>query len=101
LNAIRFKKLHSKLFSYKYPWLALVLNLFFWGTGYFYVKRKRILGIFLLIIQIFIFGGYAFGQSQWQNLFEGVSYSFLTILLGLYLGIDAYKLARDVNLGNE
>ncbi len=101
LNALRLKKLHSKLLSYKYPWLALILNVFLWGTGYLYVKRKRFLGILLLIVQIFIIGGYAFGQSNWQNVFEGISYSFLTIILAIYLGIDAYRLACNVNSGKE
>jgi len=97
LNAIRFKKLHSKLILYKRPWLAALLNIFFWGVGYFYVKRKRVIGSLLLVIQIFVLGGYAFGQGNWKNVFEGISYSFLTILLSIYLGIDAYRIAKDVN----
>jgi hypothetical protein len=101
INEARLKKLHSKLFTYKRPWIALLLNLFLWGTGYFYVKRKRLLGALLLIIQIFVIGGYAFGQGSWQSIFEGVSYSFLTILLGMYLGLDAYRLARNANAGKE
>jgi len=101
LNELRLKKLHSKFFAYKRPWVALLLNLFLWGTGYFYVKRKRILGVILLAIQIFVIGGYTFGQGTWQSIFEGVSYSFLTVLLAIYLGVDAYHLAKDVNAGKE
>ena len=101
LNEARLKKLRSKLFTYKRPWVALLLNLFLWGTGYFYVKRKRLLGVLLLLVQIFMIGGYAFGQGSWQSVFEGVSYSFLTIILGIYLGVDAYHLARKVNSEKE
>ena len=101
LNEKRFRKLHSKFFAYKRPWIALLLNLFLWGTGYFYVKRKRFLGALLLILQIFIIGGYAFGQGSWQSIFEGMSYSFLTIIVAIYLGIDAYRLARNVNAGKD
>ena len=101
LNEARLKKLRSKLFTYKRPWVALLLNLFLWGTGYFYVKRKRLLGVLLLLVQIFMIGGYAFGQGSWQSVFEGVSYSFLTIILGIYLGVDAYRLARKVNSEKE
>jgi hypothetical protein len=101
LNEARLKKLHSKFFAYKRPWVALLLNLFLWGIGYFYVKRKRFLGLLLLITQIFVIGGYAFGKGSWQNVFEGVSYSFLTIILGIYLGLDAYHQAQQVNSGKE
>jgi hypothetical protein len=101
LNEVRLKKLHSKFFAYKRPWVALFLNLFLWGTGYFYVKRKKVLGIILLLIQIFVIGGYASGQGSWQNIFEGASYSFLTIFLAIYLGVDAYHIAKDVNAGRN
>jgi hypothetical protein len=101
LNEKRFKKLESKFFAYKRPWVALILNLFLWGTGYFYVKRKKFLGVILLASQIFIIGGYAFGKGSWQSIFEGASYSFLTILLAIYLGVDAYHLAKDVNAGKD
>jgi len=101
LNEARLKKLRSKFFAYKRPWVALLLNLFLWGTGYFYVKRKRVLGFLLLITQIFIIGGYAFGQGSWKSIFEGVSYSFLTLIVAVYLGVDAYRLANVVNSGKE
>jgi len=94
-------RLRKKLLEYKRPWLAALLNMFLWGTGYFYVKRKRLLGALLLLIQVFVIGGYAINQGSWKNIFEGVSYSFLTILVAIYLGIDAYRLARDVNAGKE
>ncbi|MGV8087072.1 MAG: hypothetical protein ACP5N1_05575 [Candidatus Woesearchaeota archaeon] len=97
----RLKKLHKKLLIYKRPWLAALLNIFLWGMGYFYIKRKRFLGSLLLIIQVFVIGGFAFGQGDWKNIFEGMSYSFLTIIISISLGIDAYRLARDVNSGKE
>ena len=97
----RIKRLRKKFLEYKRPWLALLLNLFLWGTGYFYVKRKRLLGAILLAVQIFVIGGYAIHQGSWQNIFEGATYSFLTIILAIYLGVDAYQLARNVNSGKE
>jgi len=97
----RLKKLHKKLAGYKRPWLAALLNIFLWGIGYFYVKRKRILGAFLLMVQIFIIGGYAFGKGGISGIFEGASFSFLTIIISLFLGYDAYRLAKNVNAGKE
>lgn len=93
----RLKKLHEKIAGYKRPWLAALLNMLFWGMGYFYIKRKKMLGALLLIIQIFVIGGFAFNMGTLQNLFEGVSYSFLALIISLYLGVDAYKLARTAN----
>lgn len=99
LQEARFKKLRTKLFVYKRPWLAALLNIFIWGTGYFYVKRRRILGTILLLVQIFILGGYIFRMSTIAGAFEGVSVSFLTMIVGIYLGVDAYRLARQANAG--
>jgi hypothetical protein len=93
------RRLKNRLLDYKRPWIALLLNLFLWGTGYFYVKRKRLLGVLLLLIQIFVIGGFASGQGSVKNVFEGVSSGFLTIIVAIYLGIDAYHLAQDVNKG--
>ena len=91
------KTIHHKLLVYKHPWIALLLNVFLWGTGYFYVKRKRVLGALLLLFQIFLVGGYSFNQINWKNIFEAVSYSFITILLSIYLGLDAYAQAKRAN----
>lgn len=101
IQQARLKKLHSNLLVYKHPWLAALLNIFLWGIGYFYVKRKRFLGAVLLLLQIFIIGGYAFGQSNISGVFEGVSYSFLTVIISLFLGFDAYRIAKNVNAGKE
>jgi len=97
----RLKKLRSKLFVYKHPWLAALLNMFLWGIGYFYVKKKRLLGALLLLIQIFVIGGYAIGKGGISGLFEGASVSFLTVIISIYLGVDAYRLAKNVNAGKE
>ncbi len=96
LNKLK-DKLKSRLLHYKRPWVALLLNLFLWGIGYFYVKRKRLLGALLLLVQIFVVGGFAFGQGSVKNIFEGISSGFLTIIVAIYLGVDAYHLAQEVN----
>ena len=95
----RLKNLRKKLSVYKNPWIAAILNLVLWGTGYFFVKRKRLLGTLLLLVQIFIIGGFAFNQDSWKNIFEGISYIFLTIIISIYLGVDAYRQAKEVNVG--
>jgi hypothetical protein len=101
LQEDRFKRLCTKLFVYKHPWLAALLNIFFWGTGYFYVKRKKFLGAVLLLVQMFIIGGYIFSMNTIAGVFEGFSYSFLMLIISIYLGVDAYKLARQVNAGTD
>jgi hypothetical protein len=97
-EVIRKKLVHNKLIVYKYPWVALLLNVFLWGTGYFYLKRKRILGALLLLVQIFLVGGLSFNQVSLKNTFEAITYSFITVLLSLYLGYDAYNTAKKVNM---
>jgi hypothetical protein len=97
----RLKKLHKKLSDYKRPWLAALLNLLIWGSGYFYAKRKRVLGIFLFIIQLFIIGGYFVSEGNITTAFEGVSYSFLTLIISITLAVDAYSQARKSNAGKE
>jgi hypothetical protein len=95
------KRLHKKLGGYKRPWLAALLNIFLWGIGYFYIKKRRMLGTLLILIQIFIIGGYAIRQNSITGIFEGISYSFLTIIISISLGVDAYRLAREVNTGKK
>jgi len=97
-KVIRKKLARNKLIVYKYPWVALLLNVFLWGTGYFYLKRKRILGALLLLVQIFLVGGLSFNQVSLKNTFEAITYSFITVLLSLYLGYDAYNTAKKVNM---
>ena len=94
------KKLRKKLSIYKRPWLASLLNFFIWGSGYLYIKKKRLLGVILFIIQLFIIAGYSLNQGAVKTLFEALSTSFLTILVAVYISIDAYKIAREINKEN-
>jgi hypothetical protein len=93
----RLKKLRKKLSEHKRPRLAALLNIFIWGAGYFYVEKRRILGMLLFVVQLFVVGGYIISTGNITTSFEGVSYSFLTIIISVYLGVDAYRLARQVN----
>ena len=96
----RLKRLHKRLSEYKRPWLAALLNIFLWGTGYFYVKRRRLLGTLLLLVELFTIGGYVLSTGNITTAFEGVSYSFLTIIISVSLGIDAYHQAQHANAVN-
>jgi ABC-type proline/glycine betaine transport system permease subunit len=91
--------LRKKVLHFKRPWLAALLNFFVWGLGYWYVGKKRFLGILLFIIELFVVGGFSFGQSTLKSIFEGLSYSFLSVIIGLYLSFDAYKIAKDLDEG--
>ena len=89
--------LKKKVFHYKRPWLAALLNFLIWGLGYFYVGRRRVRGIILFMIQLFIIGAFSLNQNDLKTVFESLSYSFLTIIVSLYLSFDAYRLAHTVN----
>jgi hypothetical protein len=91
--------LRKKVFNFKRPWLAAVLNFFIWGLGYWYVGRKRFLGVILFIIELFVLGGFSFGLNALQTMIEGLSYSFLSLIIALYLSFDAYKIAREIDEG--
>jgi hypothetical protein len=97
----RLRKLHKKLSEYKRPWLAALLNLFIWGAGYFYVKRRRLFGALLFLVELFTIGGYVLSTGNINTAFEGVSYSFLTIIISITLGIDAYNQAGRYNQGKD
>jgi len=73
------------------------LNIFLWGTGYFYVKKRRILGTLLFLVELFTIGGFILSTGNITTAFEGVSYSFLTLIISISLGVDAYGQARKVN----
>ena len=97
----RLKNLHRKLGDYKRPWLAALLNIFLWGTGYFYIKKRRFLGTILFLVEVFVLGGYIIAAGSITGVFEGISYSFMTVIISMLLGIDAYRLARNVNAKKE
>lgn len=100
-----FKKLKShkkkmqklKLLHYKRPWLASLLNFFIWGSGYLYIGRKRTVGILVFLIQTFIIGAFSFEQNDLKTTFEGMSYSLMLFLIGIYLSYDAFKTAKSFN----
>ncbi|MGV8141024.1 MAG: hypothetical protein ACP5NW_01130, partial [Candidatus Woesearchaeota archaeon] len=88
-HAARIRKLHL-LVAYKRPWLAALLNFFIWGIGYFYIGKRRWLGSFLFLVQLFIIGGYAATIGHISGAFEGASFGFLTLMVSIALAVDAY-----------
>ena len=100
-----FKKLKShkkriqnlRLLDYKSPWIAAILNFFFWGIGYFYVGKKKFLGVIMFLIQVFIVGAFSFAQNDVRTASEGITYTLMLILITLFLAYDAFKLAKAVN----
>lgn len=100
-----FKKLKShksklkklRLLHYKNPWIAGILNFFFWGIGYFYVGKKKFLGVIMFLIQVFIVGAFSFAQNDVRTTSEGITYTLMLIMITLFLAYDAFKLARAAN----
>lgn len=74
------------------PWLAAVLNFFFWGLGYLYV-RKVFLGLCFMASVLIIL---AASGIVVEDPARAVSLMFFAwILLGTGLARDAYRIAKE------
>jgi len=87
----------KKNLRYKRPWLAAILNFFFWGIGYLYLKKKTGMGVLLLFVWFFLGAGFWINEVQAKNAFEGFSYFFLVIIISGYLAYDGYMTAKERN----
>ena len=85
----------------KKPWTAAILNLFFFGGGYLYNGKRKMLGFALIMAWILIRYGeitiydtnLVFGK--WLVLFSGL------VVLMFSLAADAYKEAKAINEQNK
>jgi hypothetical protein len=85
----------------KKPWMAAILNLFFFGGGYLYNGKRKVLGLALIMAWILIRYGeitiydtnLVFGK--WLVLFAGL------VVLMFSLAADAYKEAKAINEQNK
>ena len=75
----------------KNPYLAAVLNFFFWGIGYLYIGKRRVLGIGLLLVEIFwhipwLILGFT-GIFGFPYIFSSIAMTILSIVIAY----DAYS----------
>ena len=81
----------------KNPWVAAVLNLFFFGGGYLYNGKRKVLGLALIVAWILI----RYGEitifltnlvfEKWLVLFTGL------VVIMFSLASDAYREAKEIN----
>jgi len=75
----------------KSQWIAFFLNLFLWGSGYIYLKKRQTLGVGLLVTEILMHISWIYIGF---NAIFGIPEIYNTIgmlILSLVLAYDAYK----------
>jgi hypothetical protein len=81
----------------KNPWLAAILNLFFFGGGYVYNGKRRVMGLGLILgwllirigeIKIYLTG---LVTDKWLIMFCGL------VLLQISFAVDAYRETKEIN----
>lgn len=98
---IKTKKHLEIIKKVKFPWFASLLNFFIWGLGYLYIGKRRTMGIILIAVELFVFGGLIMSVAEVHGSYETLNYSFLSLLLSAYLAYDAFRLAKEKNAENN
>ncbi len=75
----------------KSQWLAFFLNLFLWGSGYIYLKKRQTLGVGLLVTEILMHISWIYLGFDAIFGIPGIYNSIGMLILSLALAYDAYK----------
>ncbi len=77
----------------KKPWLAALLNFFFWGMGYVYVGKRIAFGILIFLVGL-IETVWAFYQGEYLLHPAYITASTIAAIAFTY---DGYRNAQEVN----
>ncbi len=78
----------------KNPWIAAILNFFFWGTGYVYNGKRVWFGIGLFVSDVFMMWS-AVIQTLQSGGVESIMWHGL-VLITLLFAYDAYREAKEL-----
>ena len=84
----------------KNPWIALVLNVLLWGTGYIYNGRRKVFGILILLSEIGAIA--ALGPEYFADIFAyeiNLPLETMAAVLTVAFALDAWNEAKNINRG--
>ncbi len=81
------------------PWIAAFLNLVFWGSGYVYIKHRRVLGagllfVFFMNLSLLLTIPYSILLYYSELLF--IWGMFMWALLSMIFAIDVFYETREI-----
>jgi hypothetical protein len=90
------KIIHKRIERPKKIFLAAILNFFIWGAGYWYLGRKRGIGLLVFFAEAFIFMTSTFGSIKFESMLEYINYGFFSLVISIILAYDAVKTYRQI-----
>ena len=87
----------SKTKTRKNPWIALILNIVLWGTGYIYNGKRKMFGVLILLSEVAAI--VAIGPNFFSLSEINLPLETMGAVLTVAFALDAYNEAKNINRG--